>query len=70
MSTLNTFFELVLRIFEVVDVGAINFIGKLKLKMRGIKKSPAVIYEEKNFVGFLTKKIKENFGFHSVISET
>jgi len=36
--------------FEVVDIGTMNFIKKLRLKVRGIK-TPAVSYGEKIFLG-------------------
>lgn len=49
--------------FEVVDVGAMNFIQKLQLRLRGVR-APAVSYGDKIFLGVpseedLTKILEE-----------
>lgn len=41
--------------FEVVDVAALSFLGKLRLRMKGVR-TPAIAYKDRIFTGVPTKE--------------
>ena len=63
MATVEAFCEEHGLEFEVVDFAELGFLTKLRLKRKGIKDFPTVLYGEKSFCGIPTEEDLEKLVF-------